>query len=162
MIVAMQNQISKGLSQIRQMFLGLVAIGGADKVQIKGFEGEVLDEVEVMQQVGFASWIPEDVKVVLIPQQGKTAKSIVVATKGGKVVITVAEGETCIYDQHGHSLWLQKDGVHVKGGNLYVDDGDVIARNGDVIDKTSSMQEMRDIYNDHNNGSDTTKPSVRM
>ncbi len=159
MIGAIQNQVSKGLGQIRQMFLGLVARGGADNVQIKGFEDEVLDEVEVMQQVGFSSWLPEDVKVVLIPQQGKTAKSIVVATKGGKVVINVAEGETCIYDQHGHSVWLKEDGTHVEG-DLFVN-GKIEAAQ-DIRDKKSTMQEMRDIYNRHNNGPDTSTPSAVM
>lgn len=159
MIGAIQQQVSKGLGQIRQMFLGLVARGGVDKVQIKGFEDEVLDEVEVMQQVGFTSWIPEDVKVVLIPQQGKTAKSIVVATKGGKVVITVADGETCIYDQHGHSVWLKEDGTHIEG-DLFVNGK--IKATGDIEDKKSTMQEMRNAYNSHNNGPDTTQPSARM
>lgn len=162
MIKEMQEQVLKGLGQIRQSFLGLVSRAGSTTVQLKGFEAEVLDDVEVMQQVGFASWLPEGTKVILIPQQGKTAKSIVVATKGGKVVIDLAEGETCIYDQFGHSVWLKEDGTHVKGGNLIVDDGDLIVPNGNIIDKKSSMQDMRDTYNSHRNGSDTTTPDKAM
>lgn len=159
MIGAMQAQISKGLGQIRQAFMGLVSRGGATSVQLKGFEDEVLEDVEVIQQVGFASWIPEDVKVVLIPQQGKTAKSVVVATKGGNIVITVAEGETCIYDQHGHSVWLKEDGTHVEG-DLFVN-GKIEATQ-DIKDKKSTMQDMRDIYNSHNNGPSTSTPSAVM
>jgi len=160
MIDAMQKQVIKGLGQIRQAFLGLVSRGGSDSVQLKGYTDEVLEDVEVIQQVGFSSYIPNDVKVVLIPQQGKTSKAVVVATKGGKIVIHVDEGETCIYDQFGHSVWLKEDGTHIKGGDLFVDEGNLHV-NGDVIDKKGSMQEMRDIYNGHTNGN-TPQPAQQM
>lgn len=166
MIDAIQKQVNKGLGQIRQAFLGLVSRGGSSSVQLEGYTDEVLEDVEVIQHVGFASYIPEEVKVVLIPQQGKTSKAVIVATKGGAIVVDVATGETCIYDQFGHSVWLKEDGTHIKG-NLYVDDGDVFVTNGSVIasedvsDKKSSMQEMRDIYNIHNNGN-TPPPTQKM
>lgn len=167
MISAVQKQINKGLGQIRQAFLGLVSRGGSSSVQLKGFENEVLEDIEVIQQVGFSSYIPVDVKVVLIPQQGKTSKAVVVATKGGKIVIEVNEGETCVYDQFGHSLWLKEDGTHIGGGDLYVDDGNVyvngsIESTKEIKDKKSTMQQMREVYNRHNNGSGTSTPSVNM
>ena len=105
-------------------------------------------------------------RVVIIPLQGKTSRSIVVATDGAPIVINVDDGETCIYDQFGHSVWLKEDGTHIKG-NLYVDDGDVFVTKGsvtvakDVTDKKSSMQDMRDIYNTHNNGN-TPPPTQKM
>ena len=58
--------------------------------------------------VGFSSHIPEDARVVVIPLHGKTSRSIVVATTGGAVVVNVGKGETCVYDQFGHSLLLKK------------------------------------------------------
>lgn len=151
--------VARGLGQVRQAFFALVARGSSKVLQLQGYADEVLQEVEVVQQVGFSSHIPEDAKVVVIPLQGKTAKSIVVASKGGKVVIEVPEGETCIYDQFGHHVWLKEDGTHV-GGNLFVD-GNVVAT-GDVSDQKSSMQSMRDTYNSHRNGSDTTTPDKVM
>jgi phage gp45-like len=160
-IGAIQKQVNKGLGQIRQAFLGLVSRGGSESVQLKGYTDEVLEDVEVIQQVGFSSYIPNDVKVVLIPQQGKTSKAVVVATKGGKVVIHVDEGETCVYDQFGHSVWLKEDGTHIKGGHLFVDEGNLHVPNGEVIDKKGSMQEMREIYNGHTNGN-TPQPTQQM
>lgn len=159
MIKEMQQQINKGLGQIRQAFMGIVSRSGTSSVQLQGYENEVLEDVEVMQQVGFSSHIPVDVKVALIPQQGKTSMAIIVATKGGKISIEVGEGETCIYDQFGHSVWLKEDGTHVEG-DLFVN-GKVHAVR-DVIDKKGSMQEMREIYNTHNNGPNTSTPSVSM
>ena len=161
MIEAVQRQIQKGIGQIRQTFLGIVARGGSKMLQFTGFADEVMDEVELIQQVGFSSYVPKDARVVVIPLQGKTAKSIVVATSGGAIVIHVSEGETCIYDQFGHSVWLKEDGTHIKGGDLFVDDGNLYIKNGDVIDKKGSMQEMRDKYNSHTNGN-TPQPTPQM
>ena len=161
MIDAIRSQIAKAGSQIRQSFLGIVARGSAKALQLKGFPDEVLTDTELYQQVGFSSFIPEGAKVVVIPLQGKTAKSIVVATSGGNVVIDLSDGETCIYDQFGHAIWLKEDGAHVKGGDLFVDDGNLHVLNGEVIDKKGSMQEMREIYNEHTNGN-TPAPNQKM
>lgn len=156
MIDAIRSQISKSKTQVRQCFLGIVARGSAKALQLKGFAGEVLQEVELVQHVGFSSHVPDAAKVVVIPLQGKTAKSIVVATSGGAITINVAEGEACVYDQFGHTVWLKKDGTHIGGGDLFVDDGNLYVKNGDVIDKKGSMQDMRDIYNKHKNGNSPT------
>ena len=156
MIDAIQKQVNKGLGQIRQAFLGLVSRGGSSSVQLQGYTDEVLEDVEVIQHVGFASYIPEEVKVVLIPQQGKTSKAVIVATKGGAIVVDVATGETCIYDQFGHSVWLKEDGTHIKG-DLFVD-GNIestqdINADGQVQDHKGTMQQIRDTYNGHVHGS---------
>lgn len=156
MIDAIQKQVNKGLGQIRQAFLGLVSRGGSSSVQLEGYTDEVLEDVEVIQHVGFASYIPEEVKVVLIPQQGKTSKAVIVATKGGAIVVDVATGETCIYDQFGHSVWLKEDGIHIKG-DLFVD-GNIestqdIKADGQVQDHKGTMQQIRDTYNGHVHGS---------
>lgn len=161
MIEAVQRQIQKGLGQIRQTFLGIVARGGSKMLQFTGFADEVMDEVELIQHVGFSSFVPKDARVVVIPLQGKTSKSVVIATSGGAIVVDVLEGETCIYDQFGHAIWLKEDGAHVKGGDLFIDDGNLHVLNGEVIDKKGSMQEMREIYNEHTNGN-TPTPNQKM
>lgn len=161
MINSIAQQVKKGLGQIRQVFQGIVARGGSDVLQLTGYADETLQEVELFQQVGFSSHIPEGARVVVIPLQGKTAKSIVVATKAGDVQVSVESGETCVYDQFGHSVLLKKNGMHVGGGDLYVDDGNLYVLNGDVFDKKSSMQDMRDVYNEHTNGK-TPQPTPQM
>ncbi|WP_043969734.1 MULTISPECIES: phage baseplate assembly protein domain-containing protein [unclassified Acinetobacter] len=145
-------QVKKAIGKLRFPLFGIVARGGSKVLQVTGLSNETLTDVELLQQIGFSSHIPENAKVVLIPLQGTTAKSVVIATKGGAILIDVDEGETCVYDQFGHSVWLQKDGTHVKGGDLIIDDGNVRVLNGDVFDQTSSMQAMRDVYNDHKHG----------
>ncbi|ENX33945.1 hypothetical protein F889_02609 [Acinetobacter colistiniresistens] len=145
-------QVKKAIGKLRFPFFGMVTRGGSKVLQVTGLSNETLNDVELLQQIGFSSHIPENSKVVLIPLQGTTAKSVIVATTGGAVLINVDEGETCVYDQFGHSVWLQEDGTHIKGGDLIIDDGDVHVLNGDVFDQTSSMQAMRDVYNEHKHG----------
>ncbi len=161
MIGSMQRQVARGMGQVRQTFLGVVARGGSRLLQLTGLADEVLDETELVQQVGFSSYIPEGCRVVVIPLQGKTSRSIVIATDGAPIVIHVLEGETCIYDQFGHAVWLKEDGTHIKGGDLFVDDGNLYVTNGDVIDKKGSMQDIRDKYNSHTNGN-TPQPTPQM
>jgi len=165
MIGSMQRQVAKGIGQVRQTFLGVVARGGSKLLQLTGLAEEVLDDTELVQQVGFSSHIPEGCRVVVIPLQGKTSRSIVIAADGAPIVIQVAEGEACIYNQFGHSVWLKEDGTHIKG-SLFVDDGELfvdgrIVSKSDVSDKKGSMQEMRDIYNEHKNGN-TPPPNQKM
>ena len=90
--------------------------------------------------------------MVVLPLQGKTSKAIVIATKGGTITVDIGSGETCIYDQFGHSVWLKKDGTHIKG-DLFVD--------GEVKDKTGTMQQIRDTYNSHTHGN-TPMPTQQM
>lgn len=158
MMGAVARQVQKGLGQVRQTFLGLVARGGSKQLQLTGVADEVLQEVELIQQVGFSSYVPENSKVVIIPLQGKTSRSIVVATTGGDVIINVAEGEVCIYDQFGHSVWLKEDGTHIDG-DLFVN-GKVQATK-DVSDQKGSMQKMRDAHNPHTHGN-SPPPSLQM
>ncbi|RSO80433.1 baseplate assembly protein [Acinetobacter ursingii] len=158
MMHAITQQVKKGLGQIRQVFQGIVARGGSDVLQLTGYADETLQEIELFQQVGFSSHIPENARVIVIPLQGKTAKSIVVATTAGEIQINVDSGETCIYDQFGHSVWLKQAGTHVTG-DLFVDGN--ISSTGDVSDQKSSMQDMRDKYNQHTNGN-TPQPTPQM
>lgn len=164
MIKSLGARIKKAGSQIRQTFLGIVARGGSKVLQLKGFTDETLQEIELIQHVGFNSYIPDSAKVVVIPLQGKTAKSVVIATTGGAVVVNVAEGETCVYDQFGHQVLLHKDGIKMLGdveiiGELKVSED--IKSEKEISDKTSSMQAMRDAYNPHTHGS-SPPPSTQM
>lgn len=155
MMKAVAAQINKAMKQIRQPLFALVARGGSKVLQLKGFADETLQEVELFQQVGFNSHIPEGARVVVIPLHGKTSRSIVIATTGGAVVVNVDEGETVVYDQFGHSLLLKEDGTHITAGDLFIDEGNLHV-NGNVFDQKGSMQEMRDIYNQHKNGNTPT------
>ncbi|WP_336033407.1 phage baseplate assembly protein domain-containing protein [Acinetobacter bereziniae] len=165
MIEAVQSQIRKGLNQVRQLFLGIVARSGSKTLQLRGFADETLQEIELYQHVGFNSHIPNDAKVVVVPLQGKTSKSIVVATTGGAVVVNVAEGETCIYDQFGHQVLLHENGIKMVGDVEIIEGGLTVEKDikskTEVSDKTGSMQGMRDVYNGHVHGN-SPPPNLKM
>ena len=164
MMKSVGSRIQKAASQIRQTFLGIVSRGDSKALQLKGFTDETLQEVELIQQVGFSSFVPDSAKVVVIPLQGKTSKSVVVATTGGAVVVNVAKGETCIYDQFGHQVLLHENGIKMTG-NVEIIGGLKVLENieseGEVSDKTGSMQAMRDAYNPHTHGN-SPPPSALM
>lgn len=158
------SMISKSLSQIRQAFLGIVARAGA-KAQIQGLADEVMDEMEIYQQVGFSSWIPEKSRVVILPLMGKSSRSIIIASTEAPIMISVEEGETCIYDQFGHQILLHKDGIKIKGDVEIIEGGLIVEKDikskANVSDKTNSIAQMRVAYNAHWHGNSPT-PSIPM
>lgn len=151
MITAMKEQINRASSQIRQAFLGIVARSG-QRLQLKGLSSEVLQDVDSIQHVGFASGLPVDCRVVVLPLQGKTGRAVVIASRGGPVVVEVTEGETCIYDQFGHKILLAEGGIFMKG-SVFVD-GPLTAT--EISDSKGSIQNMRDKYNAHGGHSNGT------
>ena len=164
MIRSAAAQINKAIKQLRFPMLGIIARGSSKSLQVQGLQDETLQEVELIQQVGFSSYIPKGAKVVVIPSQGKTAKSVVIATTGGAILVNVADGETCIYDQFGHQVLLHENGIKMMGnveiiGGLKVSEN--IESKGEVSDKTGSMQQMRVTYNIHTHGN-TPIPSAPM
>ena len=157
------SQFSRVLGQVRQAFVGIVARAGI-KAQVTGNDDEVLDEMEIIQHIGFSSWIPENSRVVIVPMLGKSSRAVIVGSTEAPVLVVANKGETVIYDQFGHQILLTKAGVKIKGdteidGKLTVKND--IESNGQVSDSKSSMQEMRDIYNSHTNGN-TPAPSQQM
>ena len=164
MIRSAAAQINKAIKQLRFPMLGIIARGSSKSLQVQGLQDETLQEVELIQQVGFSSYIPSSAKVVVIPSQGKTAQSVVIATTGGAILVNVADGETCIYDQFGHQVLLHENGIKMTG-NVEIIGGLKVLENieseGEVSDKTGSMQAMRDAYNPHTHGN-SPPPSALM
>lgn len=164
MIKQFQKQIGQAKAQVRQAFLGIVARAGSRSAQLEGLNSEVLQDVEIIQQVGFASWIPKGTKALLLPLGGKTSRSVLIASCNAPIVVEVSEGETCIYDQFGHKILLHKDGIKLVGnteidGTLHVKED--ITSGAQISDVTSSMQDMRTAYNGHNHGN-TPPPDTPM
>lgn len=165
MIRSAAAQINKAIKQLRFPMLGIIARGSSKSLQVQGLQDETLQEVELIQQVGFSSYIPKGAKVVVIPSQGKTAKSVVIATTGGAILVNVADGETCIYDQFGHQVLLHETGISMKGDVEIIEGGLTVEKDikslAQISDKTGSMQQMRVTYNIHLHGS-SPPPSVQM
>lgn len=139
---------------MRQALIGTIKRTGNKALQVLGLSGELVDDVPLYQQVGFASWLPKDAEVVMLPMSGKARNFVIIAGRDA-VAIELAEGETVVYNQHGVELRLLKDKVKINT-SLEVD-GDIKAT-GDVADKTGTMQAMRQTYNGHGHAAEGTAP----
>lgn len=139
---------------IRQALIGTIKRTGNKALQVLGLSGELVDDVPLYQQVGFASWLPKDAEVILLPMSGKARNFVIV---GGRDAVTVElkEGETVVYNQHGVELRLTEN--KIKSNVSLEVDGDITST-GDVSDKTSTIQAMRQIYNIHGHAADGTAP----
>lgn len=144
---------------MRQAIIGVIKRTGNKALQVLGLSGELVDDVPLYQQVGFASWLPKDAEVVMLPMSGKARNFVIVAGRDA-VAIELTEGETVVYNQHGVELRLAKD--KIKSNVSLEVDGDITST-GEVSDKTSTMQTMRNTYNSHGHGDQgATPPANKM
>lgn len=139
---------------VRQAIIGTIKRTGNKALQVLGLSGELVDDVPLYQQAGFASWLPKDAEVVMLPIGGKARNFVIIAGRDA-VAIELEEGETVVYNQHGVKLRLGEDMI-TTNVNLHVDGN--ITSTGDVSDKTSTMQAMRQVYNGHGHAADGAAP----
>ena len=130
---------------LRQALIGTIKRTGNKALQVLGLTGELVDDVPLYQQVGFASWLPKDAEVAMLPMGGKARNFVIVAGRDA-VVVELKEGETVVYNQHGVEIRLLKDKVKVNT-DLEVDGN--ITSTGDITDGAGSMRQMRFTYNQH-------------
>lgn len=108
------RQVSQDLGDaIRQAFRGKLGLVDSSldvqRVQVQGLAGEMLQDVELIQQFGFTSYPPADADVVVIPLGGNTSHGVVLATEHGSYRLkSLGEGEVAVYDQSGSSIVLKK------------------------------------------------------
>ena len=139
---------------VRQAIIGTIKRTGNKALQVLGLSGELVDDVPLYQQAGFASWLPKDAEVVMLPIGGKARNFVIIAGRDA-VAIELEEGETVVYNQHGVELRLTKD--KIKSNVSLEVDGDITST-GDVSDKNGSMQAIRQTYNGHGHAADGTAP----
>ena len=144
--------------QVRQAIYGFIKRRG-EPVQVSGLSDELIENVRVLQQVGFASDLPVDSQVVMLPIGGRATNMVIIASGDAPIAITAGEGETVIYDQFGHEIRLGKEGIKIKG-QLWVD-GDIISK-GQISDTQGSMTDIRSTYNSHAHPSDGSPPNNIM
>ncbi len=144
---------------IRQAIIGTIKRTGNKALQVLGLSGELVDDVPLYQQAGFASWLPKDAEVVMLPMGGRARNFVIVAGRDS-VAVELREGETVVYNQHGVELRLSKDKVMIST-DLEVDGN--IKATGDVSDKLGTMNQMRTVYNTHGHGNmGAAPPATKM
>ena len=60
--------------------------------------------MEVLQQFGFSSGVPEGSDLIVIPLGGRTSASVIIATENAAYRLKVGPGEARMYSQDGASI----------------------------------------------------------
>jgi phage baseplate assembly protein V len=118
-----RQMISNALTGVRQALRGILVRAEGDKrvviVQMEGLKGESFNDTEFFQQPGLRSVPIAGMQPIIIPLNGRSANSVVVAMSNGKLFITdLQPGEVALFNEN--------DGVA----------NSIILRNGKVIDMT--------------------------
>lgn len=106
--------IKRYLSNIRLPFRGELvrtSKGPVQTVQVAGLSTETLQSLELYQQFGFTSGVPQGSQMVIIPINGDTSHSIIVATEHGAYRLDVNGGEACLYNQWGAKIHLKEEKI---------------------------------------------------
>ena len=77
---------------------------GLQLAQADALAGEQAQAVEVLQQFGFSSGVPEGSDLIVIPLGGRTSASVIIATENAAYRLKVGPGEARMYSQDGASI----------------------------------------------------------
>lgn len=179
----MREQIARALANFRLPFKATAALnnhGALIGVDMEGLAGERVSG-ELFQHYGFSSAPLAGAEYLVIPVGGNSKHAVVVASEDGRYRLTLKDGEVSLYTDEG-------DYVHMKRGRMIevvTDDlvfkvknkvrfetplvemtGDQqvdgsIKADGEVADHTRTMQQDRDLYNQHDHGGGS-KPSPKQ
>lgn len=109
------ERIRRALRALRLPFRArLTQLNGAPGLQLaqgQGLAGEQAQAVEVLQQFGFSSGIPEGSQLIVLPLAGRSSANVVIATEHGAYRLKVGPGEARMYSQEGAY-------VHIKQGRV--------------------------------------------
>lgn len=98
---------------VRAAFRGKITLVVSDapiqRVQLDGLAGETLQDLEHLQEFGFASHPPAGSEAVVIPLGGDTTHGVIVATQHGSFrVKNLAPGETAVFSSEGAKIVIKK------------------------------------------------------
>lgn len=114
MIDLIRREIGRSLagvrSAVRAVLQGIALAQRVQRVNAEALAGEVLQDVELMQQFGFTSAPPAGAQLIVLPLGGRTSAAVIVATEHGSYRLQLgAQGECAIYNQWGDLVHLKAD-----------------------------------------------------
>lgn len=95
---------------LRAVLKGGVTRTRVQRLNAEALAGELLQDVELMQQFGHTSAPPDGSQLIVIPLGGRTSAAVVVASEHGTYRFKVdAQGEAALYNQWGDVIHLKQD-----------------------------------------------------
>lgn len=157
---------------VRQAFRAIAArnshSGAQIGVEMEGLAGEAVSG-ELMQHYGFVSGPLAGAEYIVLPVGGSTKHSVVIASGDGRYRVQVADGEVALYTDEGDFIHLKRgrlievetETLVVRASTKVVLDTPLVEATGEVKDRVRTMQEDRDLYNNHVHGS-SPKPAPQQ
>lgn len=91
--------------------------GGIQKLQIVGYDGELLEGVERLQEYGLTSVPLGNAEAVATAVGGNRSHTIVIAVDDRRFRLkNLAPGEVALYDDLGQKVHLKRDGILIETG----------------------------------------------
>lgn len=160
----------------------ITAINDAGKIQsaqVKLFDGEIRDGVEVLQPYGLSSRAPGKPEGLYFSVGGDRDHGVMICIADRQFRFKLQkDGEICLYDDLGQKVHLTRDGIVIDGAGLPITiknapkvrtetllletPGDVVSRSDD---RPLSLDALRELINNHTHnenmvmGGPTTKPN---
>ena len=167
----MREQVARVMANFRMPFRATAARNAHSaliSVDMQGLAGEKVTG-DLFQHYGFSSAPLPGAEFLVIPVGGNSKHAVVVASEDGRYRLTLQDGEVSLYTDEGDFVHMKRGRVievvtsdlvfKVKNkvrietplvemtGDLQVEGN--IKANGEVSDHTRSMQEDRNLYNQH-------------
>ena len=148
---------------------GVATLVGADKVQARVLDNEVLDNLARVEPYGFSYRPKPGAQVYLAFPAGDRSYGVALVVGDKRYQMELLEGEVAIHDDElNHSIKLGREGIVIEGGGhditinnalkVIVNDGTVQVTGGDVIADGISLKEH--VHGNVQPGSSQTSPPV--
>jgi phage baseplate assembly protein V len=170
------SRIRGMLQRIRLAFRGVLlrvnSAGSTQTVQLAGLRGETLQDAEFFQQYGLTSVPPAGTMAIVLPLNGQTSHSVIVATENARYRLRgLNSGEVALYTDEGTRIVLKRGKivevtceeyiVNTRKYTVTTERFDVTASGGadfdtpllkasdEITDGTGTMGRIREIYDSH-------------
>ncbi|MCQ8116095.1 phage baseplate assembly protein domain-containing protein [Methylomonas rosea] len=130
---------------------GVATLVGADRVQARVLDNEVLNNLARVEPYGFSYRPQPGAQVYLAFPGGDRSYGVALVIGDKRYQIELQAGEVALHDDIGHVIKLGRDGIAVDGGGhdltitnaptVIVNDGDVHVSGGDIVADGISLKQ---------------------
>lgn len=113
---------------------GVATLVGAEKVQAKVLDGEVLDNVARVEPYGFSYRPKAGAQTYLLFPAGDRSYGVAIVVGDKRYQMSLQEGEVGLHDDEGNHVHLRRGGViEVKAATKVVADTPLFETSGDAV-----------------------------
>ena len=159
---------------------GVGTMIGADKVQVRVLDGEVLNNINRVEPYGYSYRPKPGCQNYMLFPAGDRSYGVAIIIGDKQYQMDLVEGEVAIHDDQGQSVHLTRGGIVVNGAGKPVTitntpevfaDTPMFKCSGDIMDQSGdggmTMAEMRAVFDAHTHHEndahgETNAPTQRM